>query len=340
MERVAQPQERRAEKLLKPLGFLLLVSGLGAGYFHYQLGMSWIAAWYQVVITMSTVGFGAPPGLDDGARLVISILIPLGVGTAAYVVGLIIAFIVEGELIDILEERKMKKEISSLSNHVIVAGVGRIGRLVATELLGQGRRVVCIDRDTPLLIELRRQGMLTIQGDATEESVLETAGIHRASVLACTLASDAETVFLTLTARFLNENIKIVARGSDEVAERKLRRAGANVVILPNLIGSRRMTQAITQPNVLDFVDLTTGRGNRDLRLDEVRIGDSFEYVGMPLQETDLRQKYGLIIVAIRKSDGVMQFNPSGTTVVDSGDILVALGEASWLDELKSMAGG
>jgi voltage-gated potassium channel len=195
---------------------------------------------------------------------------------------------------------------------------------------------VLIDKNEEILAEHRDDGMLVLQGDATEEAILEAAGIERAASLISAVPGDAESVFLTLTARFMNRKIRIVARGSDETSERKLRRAGANAVILPNLIGGRRMAQAVAQPNVMDFLELTLGRGRHSLRLDEITIGQDAAFVGKSLIDSGLRQDYGLIVVAVRRRSGKMDFNPSGSTLLESGDVLIALGEIEDLERLKS----
>ncbi len=323
-------------RLITALFLLLLVSIGGATYFHFRLGHDWIEAVYYVAITLSTVGYAAPAGLDHEGMLAVVFMIAMGVGTAAYAISLMVSHVVEGGLADVLEKRRMMRQIQALEGHVIVCGIGRIGRLIARELKEHGKDVLCIDKDDALLEEMRREGFPTLAGDATEEQVLLAAGIDRAEILVSAMPSDAESVFLTLTARFLNRRIRIVARGSDEATERKLKRAGANVVILPTLIGGRRMVQAVLLPNVMDFVDLTTGRGSHALRLDEVTIPPGSKLVGKTLGKSNLRSTYGLIIVAIRKPDGVMRFNPSSETKLEASDILVALGEGKSLDRLKA----
>ncbi|HHI80859.1 MAG TPA: potassium channel protein [Planctomycetes bacterium] len=332
---------RSNRTFLRALLLLFLILVAGVSYFHFRHHLDFVQALYYVIITISTVGFEAPPvDLGSEGRLVLIGLIGLGVGTAAYSFSLAVSHIVEGELANILELRRMQKQIQNLKGHIIVCGIGRIGKMIAKELREHGKQVVCLDRDEEVLAELRREGYLTLQGDATEEPLLNQAGIERAEVLVSAMPTDAESVFLTLTARFLNRKLQIVARGTDEGAERKLRRAGANVVILPTLIGGRRMAQAVLLPNVMDFIDLTTGKGAHALRLDEIKIPPCSSYDGVPLSKTDLRSRYGLIIVAIRKPDGVMRFNPSSETTLESGDILVALGESSHLEELRETLPG
>jgi voltage-gated potassium channel len=325
--------------LLKTLSVMAAIAVVGVAYFHFKLGLGWIQATYEVVITLSTVGYQRPAvelATEDMAFL--AVLIPGGVGTGAYAASLMVSQIVEGDLAQHLGFRKMTKQIGALHGHVVVCGMGSIGRLAARELKEAGREVVCVDRDPALLADLRDDGFMTIEGDATDENVLGQAGVPVAEVLVAAMQNDAESVFLTLSARFLNGRIRVVARGSDERVERKLRRAGANRVILPTILGGRRLAQAVTQPNVLDFVDLMTSRGEHSLRMDEVRIANSCRFVGQTIQGSSFRQRFGVIIVAVRSPDGAMRFNPSDELVCGAGDILVALGEAADLDRLKSEA--
>jgi len=316
--------------------FVLLVCLTGVLYFHFRLGEDWIESIYNVAITVSTIGYETPRNFSGPVdMLFITALILLGVSSGAYTVSLLVSHIVEGSLADILEQRKMNKQIAMLEGHTIVCGIGRIGSLIAKDLLEQGLTAVLVDKSEEILAEFRKDGFLVLAGDASEEQVLKDAGIDRAATLVSAVPSDAESVYLTLTARFLNRKIRIVARGTDEACGRKLKRAGATAVILPNIIGGRRMAQAVFLPNVMDFVDLTLGKGKHSLRLDEVRIQDSSKYAGKTLLESGLRQEYGLIVVSVKKSNGKMAFNPSGNTLLDAGDILIALGEVEMLERLK-----
>ncbi|PIE21964.1 MAG: hypothetical protein CSA62_14945 [Planctomycetota bacterium] len=324
-------------RLTNAVLFVLGVCFVGILYFRFVLEETWVESVYYVAITVSTIGFETPPGLNTPTDMIFLIaLIVLGVSSGAYTVTLVVAHILEGELAHHLEHRKMQKTIQRLSGHTIVCGIGRVGRLIARDLEEYGHTPVLIDKDPELLEEHRNEGRLVIQGDATDEAVLEQAGIERAAALISSIPSDAESVFLTLTARFMNRKIRIVARGSDESSERKLKRAGANAVILPNLIGGRRMAQAIAQPNVMDFVDLTIGRSRHSLRLDELTVGEDAPFAGKSLIDSALRQDYGLIVVAVRRPSGKMDFNPEGTTLLEAGDVLIALGEAEELDRLKA----
>jgi voltage-gated potassium channel len=324
-------------RLTRAVMFVLGVCMVGVLYFRFVLEETWVQSLYYVAITVSTIGYETPPGLEDPADMLFLIgLIILGVSSGAYTVTLVVAHILEGELADRLERRKMQKTIANLEGHTIVCGIGRVGRLIARDLAEYGHTSVLIDKNEEILAEHRDDGMLVLQGDATEEAILEAAGIERAASLISAVPGDAESVFLTLTARFMNRKIRIVARGSDETSERKLRRAGANAVILPNLIGGRRMAQAVAQPNVMDFLELTLGRGRHSLRLDEITIGQDAAFVGKSLIDSGLRQDYGLIVVAVRRRSGKMDFNPSGSTLLESGDVLIALGEIEDLERLKS----
>lgn len=326
-------------RLWRAVSFILLITLLGTSYFHYRVGLDWADSIYQVVITLSTVGYESPTrDLTNENKLVIALMIPLGVGSAAYAGGLLVSHLVEGSLKDLLELRKMKKQIAALKGHTIVSGIGGIGKLAARELMAAGESVVCIDRDEELASDLRSEGFLCIDGDATDEAVLLQAGIMRANTLVVALANLPEAVFVTLTGRFLNERLRIVARGSDEGAQRKLRRAGATDVILPSVLGGRRMAQAVVKPNVLDFIELTTGHGARQLKLDELTVNENCSFCEKTMEAVHFRQRYGVILVAVRKSDGVMRFNPGQTMLFEPGDVLVVLGENEDLVKLRTEA--
>ena len=334
-------EKSRDMQFLRALSFILLITLLGTLYFHVRMGLDLTDSIYQVVITLSTVGFEQPVAvLTPENKIVIAILIPLGVGAAAYAGSLFVTHLVEGSVAGLLEQRKMKRQIESLEGHTVVCGMGGVGKLAAEELIHAGQSVVCIDGDEELAAELRNEGILCIDGDATDEAVLLRAGVERAKTLVVAIANVPTAVFVTLTARFLNERLQIVARGSDEGAMRKLRRAGANDVILPSVLGGRRMAQAVVKPNVLDFIDLTTGSGSKQLRLDEVVVTKHCTFCDKTLESVHFRQSYSVILVAVRKqNDGVMRFNPGKTMLFEDGDVLVVLGEGDDLEKLLRESG-
>lgn len=321
------------------LFFLLLVSVSGVGYFMFGKGLDLIDAFYYTTITISTVGFGAPEDLTSTDKTVLMVLIVVGVSTAVYASSRFFSHVVEGELLNVLGQKKMLKTIKELENHIIVCGMGRIGWLIASELRDCGKTVVCVDSNSEVLAELRTKGYLTLEGDATDEKVLIDAGIEKADTLVSAMPRDSESVFLTLTGRFLNPSIQIVARGYDEHTERKLERAGADIVVLPAKIGGRRMTQAVLAPLVCDFFELTSGRGEEGLRMEEIHINAGTEFVGKDLAESNIRGRYGLMVIGIRKKSGEVKFNPDRDLKLQEGDVILALGRGKDLSQLKTTQG-
>ena len=322
--------------LRNALALLLLISASGVCYFKLAKGLDFIDALYHTTVTISTVGFSAPPDLTTIDKLFITILIAVGVTTAAYAISRFFSHVVEGELLNILGQRKMLKTISELENHIIICGMGRIGQLIAGELREQDKTVVCVDRDPEVLAELREKGFLAMEGDATTEQVLLDAGIERADTLVSAMPRDSESVFLTLTGRFLNPSIKIVARGYDEHTKRKLERAGANIVVLPVKIGGHRMTQAVLAPLVMDFFELASANGEEGLRMDEIHLKADAEFVGKDLAESNIRGRYGLMVIGIRQKNGEMKFNPDHDFKLQEGDVILALGRGKDLERIKA----
>ncbi len=329
-------QPTRTKRILVML-FLLLALGISStAGFHLIEGWSWLESAYVVIITLSTVGHGTPSGLSPGGMGLMIALIIIGVGLAVYLSGLIVQGFLEGELGKFLGRIRMERQIQNLQDHYLICGFGRIGSLVCKELHNAGVPFVVVEKEEEPCHRAVAFGYVCVQGDATDENVLKEAGIDRAKGLVAVLGSDAENVFLTMSARFLNRNLSIVARASAEKAQRKLYRAGANRCISPESIGGRHMAKAVLKPNVLEFIDLATGEGDLNLDLDEIRVPEKSTLVGKTLMESGLRQSYGIIIVAIRKPDGVMRFNPSGDTGVDAGDVLLALGEKQKIKALRN----
>ena len=332
-------QVRRSRRILL-LILLFLALAVSAGVsLHFTEGWTALESAYTVVITLSTVGFGTPTKLSPAGMGIMIALIAVGVTLAVYLSGLAVQGLLEGELGKILGRIKMERQVQSMKDHYLVCGAGRIGLLVCQELAGAGEPFVVVDRDEGALQKAAAQGYICVVGDATEEETLKAAGIQRAKGLLAVLGSDAENVFLTMTARFLNRDLSIVARASAEKAQKKLYRAGANRCITPESLGGRHMARAILKPTVLEFLDLAMGGGDMNLALDEVPIPPSSLLAGKSLLDSPVRKDYGLIVVAILRPDGTMQFNPSGETRIDEGDVLLALGEKPRIRALKEALG-
>jgi voltage-gated potassium channel len=235
-----------------------------------------------------------------------------------------------------LGKRKLIKHIKRLKNHYIICGFGRIGEIIARQLKGRGLSLVVIDKNPEQISRLEESGYYFITGDATRDEVLLEAGIERAKGLVAVVASDADNVYIVLTARSLNPNLFIVARGEEPGAEQKLVRAGANKVESPYHMGGQKMAHTILHPTVVTFMELAMKEGV-DWSMEEIAVGQTSPLLGVPLKDSGIRQKLDLILVAIKRASGEMLFNPSHDTPILAGDTLIALGLRKNLDALEAM---
>ena len=306
------------------------------GYSSFE-GMPLFDAFYMTLITISTVGFGEIRPLSTLGRAITVVIIVVGISTLTYTLGQVLKIFVEGELSRILGRRKLENRILSLKDHYIVCGYGRIGEIVTHELAREGISFVVIEQNPAKLPSLEKAGALYLQMDATTEDTLIKAGIDRARGLVTAVTSDADNVFITLTARGLCPNIFILARASEQKNEDKLRRAGASRVVCPYLIGGRRMAQQLTRPTVIDFIDTAMMEHNMELRMEEALIGADSPLAGRNLVESRLRQEYGVIIVAIKPNVGEMIFNPLPTQRLNAGDVIVLIGKEAELERLRQI---
>ncbi|MFY9556059.1 MAG: TrkA family potassium uptake protein, partial [Blastocatellia bacterium] len=230
------------------------------------------------------------------------------------------------------------KDINKLTGHYIVCGAGRVGSGVVRDIARSGHEFVVIEGDELIADRLLTQGHLVLMGDATNDDVLKAAGIERARGIVCAVSSDPDNLYITLTARDLNKDVRIVARANDESAVGRLVKAGANKVVSPALTGSTKMSQMLLRPAVADFIELATMTERLELEIEQVEIGHDSPFIGRPLRETGIRSEHGVIVIAIRRADETMIFNPSAETVIEKQDALVALGSHSSLQTLERMA--
>jgi len=249
-----------------------------------------------------------------------------GVGTAFYTATLLATVIVEGGLHRRFERRRIERMLEDLRDHFILCGFGRIGSMIAAELDQQKVPFVIVERDPDRVQSVLLRGWIAVAADASRDEVLERVGIHRARGLIAAVGTDAENVYTVLTARVVRPDLFIVARVESDDAEPKLRRAGADRVISPYHIGATHMAQSALRPAVVDFVQLATSSGHLDLSMEQVKIQEGSGLVGQTIIEAGIRQKFGLIVVAIRRADGTMEFNPSPDSVLRAGDEMVVLG--------------
>jgi voltage-gated potassium channel len=327
--------ERRTNiaKILGALCFVLLFGTIG---FQLLEGWSLIDSVYMAVITLSTVGFLEPQPLSVAGRVFTIIYIITGVGLVTYSVGMITRMIIEGEVQQILGRRRTMTKINRLKDHYIICGFGRIGQMVAAEFERRPMPFVVIENDDVQARKLPADYPLVV-GDATEEEVLLSAGIERAKGLVTVLHSDAENLFVTLSARELNPKLFIISRYEEERTKSKLLRAGADSVVSPYIIGGTRMAMAVLRPAVIDFIELATESESLGLQMEEVLVPADSPLKDVCLAESNIRAELNIIVVAVKKRSGHMEFNPAADSLLEEGDKMIAIGEVEQLQKLEKM---
>ncbi len=330
-------------KLLHGVALVVFpASLLVAGTVGYTLieGWSTLDALFMTVITVTTVGFAEVHPLSSGGRWFTMALALGGIFTFFAAASAIITLTVSGELKRIFVRFTVDRKLESLSGHVIVCGHGRMGRLVARALLRAKLEVVVIDRAPDAAPVEGQHEVLALVGDASSDELLRRAGVLRCRALVAALGSDADNVFLVLSARALNPGLFIVARAVDESTESKLVRAGANRVISPFSVGGYVAANAILHPTVLDTVDLAQRAGHLEVQIEEVVIAEASSLCGRALREARLREDLRILVVAIRRSTGETIFNPEEELVPRPNDIVVCMGRREDLDRVERLASG
>ncbi len=316
------------------LGVLILIGT--AGFFWLE-DRPLFEAFYLTLITLTTVGYGDIVPQSTAGRLIAIFIAFGGAGLFFYALGVVSELVLAEVFQNFFGRRQMEKRIAALRDHYIICGYGRIGKHIC-HLINRELPFVVVENDPEVIKEIEAEGYLYIQGDATNEEVLVRAGIERARGVVSVLRSDADNVYIVLTARSLNPRIFIMARADDERVVKRLKQAGANRVFSPYLIGARRMALAILRPAVTDFLELTTPEVNLELQLEEVRLSKTSPLVGKDLISSRIREVSGAIVLAVKKASGEMVFNPSPGYVLEAGDTLIALGERAGLARLEELA--
>lgn len=315
------------EKLRTSLLILAVIVSFGTLGYHFVEDMEIFDAFYMTLITISTVGFSEIKPLSATGRFITLVIIVSGISVLTYTLGQVLKIFVEGELSRMLGRRKLEKEIARLKDHYIICGYGRIGQIIAKELAAQGIPLVVIEKEPENSISLEKSGFLHITMDATTEEALIAAGILQAKGIVTAVRSDANNVFISLTAKGLRPDIFILSRASEEKNEEKLRRAGASRVVCPYIMGGRRMAQILKQPTVVDFIDSATMNSQLGLRMEEMLVSNESGFVGKTLIESRIRNDFGVIIIAIKKPSNEMIFNPLPTEKIGQRDVLVVIGK-------------
>jgi len=296
-------------------------------------GGTWLDALYMVMITISSVGFTETSQLSPALQVYFILLILVGMSAVGYTLGGLLQMMTAGELQRAMELRRMSRDISQLSGHVILCGYGRMGQILAAELKRQQQPLVVLERDSGRAAECEEAGYLTIQGDATEESQLLAAGVERAKSLVAALPSDADCVFITLTARNLHPKLLIISRAEHRSSQKKLVQAGADRVVMPATIGAQRIATMLTRPSTVELFELVVDRAQLDVEVDELTLAPGSALVGRTAKELDARRKTGLLIVAIKlgsegrgEAAARMLFNPDPEHRFAAGDTLIVMG--------------
>jgi len=315
---------------------LLLVSAGTAGYMTIEKWQP-LDSLYMTVITLSTVGFKEVHDLSDGGKIFTMFLIVVGVSVLGYIVGSLAQIMFEGQIQRVIGRKKVEKLIDALKDHYIICGFGRIGSLICREFKTNGLPFVVVEKNGETLEKVQEEGYLHMRGDATLDECLLKAGIKRAKGLISVVTSDTENVYITLTARGLNPDLYILARSGEEGSDIKLKRAGANKVVSPYLIGGSRMAQSVLRPNVVDFIEIATGSEHMDLQMEEITIPPHSAFVGETLVSSGFRKEIGVIIIGIKKAHGKMVFNPHSQARIEGGDTLIILGEPDAITKLDDL---
>lgn len=316
-------------KLRISLLILALIFVIGTVGFHFIEGWGLVESLYTTVITLATVGYGDFHPAQTEGRIFTVVLIIVGVGTMAVTISLATETMIKGHLEKALGRGKLKNRIEKLKDHCIVCGYGKIGRHICAELAAEKKDFVVIDNDPKVIQTIMDKGYIYYSGNATDDSTLIGSGIKKARGIVCVLPTDAENLYVILTAKELNPDIYVLSRSEEETSERRLIRAGADRIISPYAVGGMRMAMAILRPATLDFIELTTKRQSLELQMEELLVCDTSPLIGKSLKESQIRQRYGLIIVAIKKPSEQMLFNPDATYVIGAGDTLITIGEGA-----------
>jgi voltage-gated potassium channel len=324
---------RRLRRSLLALGGVLVVGSLG----YLVLGLTPLDAVYQAVTTVTTVGFREVEPFGPAEKAFTIVFVLVGVGVVLYTLTGLLGALIEGWAGNEWGRRRMEKQIQSLSGHAIVCGWGRVGRAAAHQLQKSGQAVVVCDSDPARLADCPYPHL---EGDATRDEFLRLLGVDRARVLVATLDTDASSLFVTLTARALSPDLVIIARSRVDDTEQKLLRAGADRVVNPQRIGGNRIAAFALQPHVTDFLDVAMHDEGVEFRLEQVAVHEGSPLAGSSVREARLHEGDGALLLALRQGEGgVFRTNPSADAVVRPGDVVIVIGTAEQIDEVRRAAG-
>lgn len=334
-----EQQYRRIQQEL--IGGTIALGGvflIGSSWYHLVEGWRWLDAAYMTMITLATVGFMEVNELGDRGRMFTIALILMGVVTIGYIVNRFTEAVIQGYFQAGLRLQKQRRLMESLNDHYILCGFGRMGRQIAAEFQLEGAAFVVTDTELEPIQTAEELGYIALQGDATLDETLLQLGIERATCLIAALPSDAENLYTVLSAKTLNAKIRAIARASTEEAVQKLQRAGADAVISPYITGGKRMAAAALRPQVMDFVDGILSSSDRPFYMEEFQLdAQTCPHVGETLRDARLRSQSGALVLAIRRTDGLLISGPNADTVLMQGDQLICMGTAEQLRSLNQV---
>jgi voltage-gated potassium channel len=333
---MTNPRLRQTVRLFVAIAVTLVGGTIG---FHSALSESWFQALYRAIVTASLTGLDTVPA-NNSSRAISIVLVLAGLTIIAYAGAVIVEAIAGGVFTGVLAERRRERTIESLTDHYIICGYGRVGLRVAEEFRAAGERYVVLDLSDAAVAAAKEHGDVFVHGDATDDDDLARAGLQRARGIVVASDSDADNLYITLSARSARPDLQIVARASDEDAAKKLKLAGADRVVLPYSAAGRTMANLVLKPQVTAFLDTVTTAAGPDLHLAEIEVPPSCENAGRSIRSIRVRHVTGAVIVALRRRDGTFDTTPDPDTIIEPGDVIVGVGTTDELRRLEDLFGG
>ncbi|MHA7060209.1 potassium channel family protein [Aquimarina sp. M1] len=328
--------QKFGSKIYIALTLLLAVVGIGVLGFRFFSNYSWIDSLYMTIITMSTVGFGEVEPLDDASKLFTVFLIITSVLILGYSLSVITEYIVSKSDPQRVQYRKLQKMIGKLEDHIIIVGYGRNGKQAADKLLAYDKPFVVIENNKAVIEKYQSDERFFVEGNATEDDVLIEAGLKKASTLICTLPEDADNLFIVLSARQINKDLKIISRASQDASYKKIRLAGADNVIMPDRIGGDHMASLVVVPDLIEFLDNLSIVGKKSINIEEVSFEDMFDdQKERTIKTIDMRSKTGCSIIGYKSPEGEYVVNPGADTLLKPGSKIVIIGQPEQVNQLN-----
>ena len=327
------------KRFIIPIIMLLVIMLVGTLGYVFIEEWSFFNSFYMTIITIGTVGFHEVAEMSQDGRIFTVGLIILGIGIGGYAIASLTSFIVEGNIRSLFRGKKMEKQIFQLKSHIVVCGYGKTGTEIIEELKKLKQRFVIIEKDEHKVDELKERGELVLFGDATEDEILEKAGVSNASGLIASLPNDADNVYVVLTAREMNPSLRIIARSIDDQSCKKLRRAGADKVVSPYSIAGRRMARLLLTPGIVDFLEVMVQSSELELKIEEVVLQEGSPFVNKQLRESNIKaETKGAMVIGIKKNDGKVTVNPPGEMMLKAGVTLYIIGNNAQIKKICELA--